>query len=102
MKLMMFVKRALALIVVIGALCLGVLLAIQNTIAVPLDLLFVVLPERSVSLWLFTALALGVALGILVSWVAVLNLRKERFLLRSKLQKAQKELDVLRTSAVKK
>ena len=66
-------------------LALGALFAVQNDATVPLDLLVVYLPARSVALWVLLALALGGILGLLTSLGIVLRLR-------ARLGAAQREL----------
>jgi putative membrane protein len=53
----------------------GVLFALQNADPVPLDVLVMTLPPRSLALWVLGALALGGVLGLLLSSLAVLRLR---------------------------
>ncbi|MBY4676019.1 LapA family protein [Marinobacterium arenosum] len=90
----------------IGALCLiallvGVLFTIHNTQTVAIDLVFVQLPQASLSLWLMAFLLLGAALGMLVSLMALLVLRTRLGAARRRFNHAQKELDQLRTAALK-
>lgn len=82
-------------------LAVGVLFAIQNTVLVPLDLLFIVLPERSLALWLILALSFGVVLGMVVSWGIIFRLKKDLLLARSQSARSKKELDNMRGTAVK-
>ena len=78
-------NKILTAAVVLVMLALGVLFAIQNTVAVPLDLLFVVLPERSLALWLILALSFGVVLGLVVSWGIIFRIKKNIFDLQEQL-----------------
>jgi len=56
-------------------LILGALFAVQNTATAPLDLLVVVLPERSVALWVLLAFAAGGIIGMLTNIGLVVRLR---------------------------
>jgi putative membrane protein len=99
---MVLVSKIITALIFFAMVFIGVLFAIQNTALVPLDLLFVILPERSVALWMISALAIGAALGMVVSWGIVLKLRKDRFLARRQLISCRKELNSLRGVAGKK
>ncbi|MEM0954376.1 MAG: lipopolysaccharide assembly protein LapA domain-containing protein [Pseudomonadota bacterium] len=72
-------------LVALAMLALGALFAVQNDAVVPLDLLVIYLPERSVALWVLLALALGGVLGLLTSLGIILRLR-------TRLAAAQKKL----------
>lgn len=76
----------------------GVLFAIQNTAAVPLDLLIIKLPERSLALWVLLAFAVGGILGLVLGSLALLGLKRQVARLRRQLDKANRELDKLRSS----
>lgn len=99
---MAFISKLVTSLVVLLMLALGVLFAVQNTASVPLDLLFVVFPERSLALWLILALSLGVVLGMAVSWGIIIKLKKDVLLTRSQSQRFKKELDSIRGAVVKK
>jgi len=81
------------LLVMIGA---GALFALQNTTAVALDLLLLQLPERTVSLWLLLALAIGVVLGLLSGSLLLLRQRARLGLLRRQNDRLTLEIDRLR------
>lgn len=72
---MNFIKKTTYFLLVLTVLVLGALFAVQNTTAVPLDLLVVYLPERSVALWVLLAFAIGGVIGMLTSIGLVLRLR---------------------------
>ena len=48
---MKFLKNLFYFLIIAAALFLGALFAVENTTAVPLNLLVFALPERSVALW---------------------------------------------------
>ncbi len=95
------VRRVLSLLVVVVMLALGVLFALQNHQPVGLDLLFHEFAPRSLALWLLGALALGGALGLLVSSVMILRLRGGLAAAQRKLDKCKLELDRLRVAGIK-
>ncbi|EED34203.1 conserved hypothetical protein [Luminiphilus syltensis NOR5-1B] len=83
-------------ILVLCAVAAGGLFSLQNTQTVPLDLLFVQLGPRTISLWLLLSLLIGVVMGILGA--SGLLLAQRARLSRLTRQKAQltRELDSLR------
>ena len=84
---MNFLRNLVYFLVVIAMLVLGVLFAVQNTVAVPLDLLVITLAERSLALWVLLAFAVGGVIGMLTSLGMVLRLRTELMGARRKLAK---------------
>ncbi len=99
---MIFLSKLITASVVLLMLAVGVLFAIQNTALVPLDLLFIVLPEKSLALWLILSLSFGVVLGMVVSWGIIFRLKKDVLLARNQSERNKKELDNLRGTAVKR
>ncbi|MDB2642924.1 lipopolysaccharide assembly protein LapA domain-containing protein [Luminiphilus sp.] len=61
---MRLLRQFLTVLFALCALLSGGLFALQNTQAVPLDLLLFQLPEQSIAIWLLLALGLGVLLGL--------------------------------------
>jgi putative membrane protein len=96
-----WIKRLLSLALLLAVLVFGVFFTLQNTQAIGLDLLFIVLPEQYLALWVLSAFALGGIVGIVVSSVAIIQLRGGQVSLRRKLERREKELDSLRASPVK-
>ena len=92
-----FLRKLLMLAIALGMAAVGVLFAIQNPEAVPLDVLVITLPPRSIALWVLGALTLGGVLGVLLSSLAVLRLRTRLIAARRQIASAQSELDRLRT-----
>jgi uncharacterized membrane protein YciS (DUF1049 family) len=72
---MKFIKTLLYLLIAVVMVALGAMFAVQNEATVPLNLLVVELPERSVALWVLLAFAVGGVLGMLTSLGVVLRLR---------------------------
>lgn len=92
-----FLRKLIALLIIITMLVVGVLFAVQNTQTVPLDLLVISLPERSVALWVLLGFAAGAVIGMLASAGIVLKLRKNLFTARGQLQRKSAELDKQRS-----
>jgi putative membrane protein len=93
---MELLQKLLGILVILAMLILGVLFAIQNTQEVPLDLLIILLPERSIALWILLAFAAGAIVGMLASAGMLLRLRKELFISRGQIQRKNKEVEKLR------
>ncbi len=72
---MKYLKNILYFAAFAAVLALGVFFAIQNTATVPLDLLVISLPERSIALWVLLAFGAGGIIGMLTSMGLVLRLR---------------------------
>lgn len=92
-----FLRKLLGLAVTLAMAALGVLFALQNADPVPLDVLVMTLPPRSLALWVLGALALGGVLGVLLSSVAVLRLRARLLATRRQMASAQSELERVKT-----
>jgi uncharacterized membrane protein YciS (DUF1049 family) len=95
-----FLYKLLALLLAIAMAAVGVLFALQNADPVPLDILVMTLPPRSLALWVLGALAIGGILGLLLSSVAVLRLRARLMSARRQIAGAQSELDRLRSKGL--
>ena len=85
---MYILRNILLFIIALAMLALGALFAVQNDATVPLDLLVVYLPARSVALWVLLALALGGILGLLVSLGIILRLRTRLAAAHRRLQRS--------------
>ena len=72
---MKLIRNLLYFLLAVAMLALGAMFAVQNEATVPLDLLVVALPERSVALWVLLAFAAGGVLGMLTSLGVILKLR---------------------------
>ena len=92
-----FLKNLLALALAIAMAAIGVLFALQNTDPVPLDILVMQLPPRSLALWVLGALVLGGVLGMVFSSFAMLRLRGRLIAARRQIARSQNEIDRLRT-----
>lgn len=87
---MKFFRNLLIFVILCCVLAVGILFAVQNTVTVPLDLLFMQLTERSVSLWVLLAFAVGGIVGMLTSLGLVLRLRASLMQANRKLRQAEK------------
>jgi putative membrane protein len=94
-------RTILTVIVLVAAVALGVLFALQNTQAVPLDLLFFSFAPRSMALWLLVAFALGGLAGLLVSSFYLLRSRAALGSARRQLARAQSELEQGRRTEIR-
>ena len=97
---MKFLGTLLSILVVVATATVGVLFALQNETPVPLDVLIFSFEPRSLALWVLGAFAVGGLLGMALS--SALNLRQRASLraYRRRLERAQSELDKLRTAGL--
>ncbi|KXS37301.1 MULTISPECIES: lipopolysaccharide assembly protein LapA domain-containing protein [Modicisalibacter] len=98
---MRWLKGLLLAIILLVVLLLGILFAVNNQQAVPLNLIWVELPAASLSLWLLVALACGVILGMLAMTGVYLRLRTLLTRAQRHNQQQRKELDRLRIQEFK-
>ncbi|NQZ33331.1 MAG: DUF1049 domain-containing protein [Oceanospirillaceae bacterium] len=97
---MRWLKMLLVLTVCILVGLAGIMFTIHNTTKISIDLIFLQLPEASLSLWLIAFFVLGGLLGSLLSSLAVLGLKTKLNLSRRKVQAVSKELDSYRAKTV--
>lgn len=93
---MNLLSKLLTFVLVLAALGVGALFALQNEMPVPLDLLVYTFEPRSLALWILAALAIGGLLGMIASSAILLRLRASLGSTRRQLVKVQAELDRLR------
>jgi len=86
-------RTVFSVLVLVAGIALGVLFALQNTQAVPLDVLVFTFPPRSVALWVLVAFALGGVAGLLVSAAYMLRVRASLGSLRRQLARARAALE---------
>ncbi|WP_159931076.1 LapA family protein [Oceanicoccus sp. KOV_DT_Chl] len=98
---MQWVKRLLVLLLLAIVLAFGVLFSIQNTDKTALDLLVLQLSPRSVSLWVILSFAFGGVVGMLISVVALAQLKGRVLVLQRKVEQQDKELVKFRTGEAK-
>ena len=95
---MKLLKKLTTVLVLLAAIALGVLFALQNKEPIALDLLVYTFEPHSLALWLLLALALGGMLGLLISGVLIVRLRTSLGIAQRRLSKVALELDALRKS----
>jgi putative membrane protein len=83
--------RIAVVALLLAILAIAILFAVQNTATVPLDLLVISLPERSVALWVLLAFSLGGVVGMLTSVGVVWRLRVRLLSANRQLHKKQKQ-----------
>jgi len=86
-------RRIITVIILLAAVALGVLFALQNKQAVPLDLLVFSFAPRSLALWVLVAFALGGVAGLLISSVYMLRSRAALGSARRQLARARQQLN---------
>jgi len=91
-----FLRGLLAVLLLVCTIGAGVLFGLQNTVAVPLDLLVIQLPERSLALWILLALGLGLVVGLATAAFMLFNLRTRLAALRRQRDRLSTEVDRLR------
>ncbi len=98
---MRYLRHLLVLLLLLVAIGVGALFALQNTEQVPLDLLVHTFQPRSLALWLLLAFALGGVMGMLVSSLLLLRARVALRGVRRKLAQASAEVDRLEDAGPK-
>ncbi|TGD73477.1 DUF1049 domain-containing protein [Mangrovimicrobium sediminis] len=95
---MKLLRKLLIVAIALLMVAIGVLFAVQNEIAVPLDLLLFSFEPHSLALWLLLAFALGGVLGLLMSSAILLQMRARLGAARRQLVRAQSEAEALRSA----
>ncbi|GHC14809.1 hypothetical protein GCM10010082_01330 [Kushneria pakistanensis] len=98
---MRWLKGVVLAVVTLIVLLLGMLFAVRNQQTVPLDVIWAELPAASLSLWLLSALVVGVLLGMVAMSGLYLRLRTTLMRARHDNQQQRKELDRLRVQEFK-
>ena len=91
---MKFLLRLLIVSALLLIVLAGVLFSVQNTVQVPLDLLVISLPERSVALWVLLAFASGGLIGMLISMGMIWRLRASLLGANRRLRKLQTPIQI--------
>jgi uncharacterized membrane protein YciS (DUF1049 family) len=89
-------RNIITVLVLLAVVFAGVLFALQNKVAVPLDLLVYSFSPRSLALWVLLAFGLGGVAGLLISSFILLRARTTLAGCRRQLARARTELDQLR------
>lgn len=93
------VKLILTLAVGLLVLLLGVLFAIRNTAKVSIDLIWIELPEASLSLWLIGFFVIGIALGVVLTSARSMLLAARLSRTSRKQRKAEEQLKRLQQAS---
>lgn len=94
---MRILKILFIVIIAMTMLLAGVLLTVNNQQQVAIDLVFVQLPEASVSRWLILSFLSGVILSLVVGGIALVLMKARLRHARHAANHAEKELDKLKT-----
>lgn len=98
---MRWLKGLIMATILLAVLLVGILFAVNNQQALPLNLIWIELPPASLSVWLLAALTLGVLLGMLAMSGVYLRLRTLLTRAQRHNQQQRKELDRLRVQELK-
>ena len=98
---MRWIKGLILAIILLAVLLVGILFAVNNREALPLNLIWIELPPASLSVWLLASLAAGVLLGMLAMSGVYLRLRALLTRAQRHNQQQRKELDKLRVQELK-
>lgn len=91
--------RLITILILLAAVALGVMFALQNKQAVPLDMLIFSFAPRSLALWILVAFGLGGVAGLLISTVYMLRSRAALGSARRQLRRVQAQLEQAPTTA---
>ncbi|MGM0914545.1 MAG: LapA family protein [Pseudomonadota bacterium] len=98
---MRWLKGLILAIILLAVLLVGILFAVNNREALPLNLIWIELPPASLSVWLLASLTVGVLLGMLAMSGVYLRLRALLTRAQRHNQQQRKELDKLRVQELK-
>ncbi len=98
---MKYIRNILTAIFLLGVIAAGILFAVQNQDAVPLDVLVHTFEPRSIALWVLAAFGIGGLAGLLVSSLMLLRSRASLGSARRQLARARSELEQARGEAPK-
>ena len=98
---MSWLKTLIAAVIGLFILVIGILFTVHNTEPVAIDLVFIQLPEMTLSLWLIIASLLGGVSGVLISSMTILGLRTRLRAAQRKATASRQEVEKLRTTALK-
>jgi putative membrane protein len=96
---MKFLRKLLTVVVLLAALAVGMLFALQNKTEVPLDLLVYTFEPRSLALWVLSAFAIGGIFGMLACSVILLRQRASLGAANRRLARSRSEVGKLQEAA---
>lgn len=98
---MKLIKSLLTLVLVLILLLLGVWFTLRNQQPIPLDLLFIKLPDNSLALWLILSLIVGVVMGVLLMVPKLTGYKAKLMSYERQLKQQTEELHKVRTLTFK-
>jgi putative membrane protein len=98
---MKLLRNLLTIALVMGAVAIGVLFALQNEAPVALDVLVYTFQPKSLALWMLSAFAIGGLVGMLLSSFILVRQRAALGSANRQLTRARAEVDKLRTAGLK-
>ena len=98
---MQWLKRAVLIIVLLLVALATIDFMLENQQSIALQFLEFSSPELPISLFIVIAFILGSLLGILIGWLITTRLRLRLMVQSNELSRYRKEIDKLRTQAVK-
>lgn len=96
---MKFLRKLIALVVLLAMIVVGVFFGMQNESTVPLDVLVYTFEPRSIALWVLLAFALGGVLGMAASSLILVRTRASLNARNRQLDRARDEVSKLRGDA---
>lgn len=93
---MRWVKRIATILILAAMFYWAILFRIENMPQVPLSLVFVTLPEASLSVWMVAAFALGVVLTMLLNALLAMKQKTKYLVAKRQLEQCQQQLTKLR------
>lgn len=98
---MKLIKSLFTLVLVLVLLLFGIWFTLRNQQPIPLDLLFIQLPENSLALWLILSLITGSVLGVVLMLPKLAGYKARLISHERQLKQHQEELHKLRTLTFK-
>lgn len=98
---MQWLKRAVLIIVLLLVALATIDFMLENQQSIALQFLEVSSPELPISLFIVIAFILGSLLGVFIGWLITTRLRLRLMVQSNELNRYRKEVDKLRTQAVK-
>lgn len=98
---MQWLKRALLILVLLLVALAALDFMLENRQAVTLQFLDLQAPALPLSIYIILAFILGGLLGVFLGWVITARLRLQILLQSNELNRHRKEIDKLRTQAIK-
>lgn len=98
---MRWIKGLILAVILLVVLLIGILFSVNNQQTIALNLIWLELPAASLSVWLLSALAAGVIIGMAAMLGVYVRLKANLARTQRRNKQQQKELDRLRTQELK-